>query len=162
MIVPEAEALIEYVDATWKMGLADDDYGHERWLTFFQSQEDAAVMMVVLQRIAARQRDRVTIGDVKNALYKESAPAAATEEEFAREMPEWVKAWMVARATGDTRVLIEQKPGYDFMQLAHPHTRTFVWPEQELMPDDARAEYVAKAAQLGADLHKVFAAVTGV
>lgn len=144
MIASDAEALVEFVDATWKMDFANDDYGHERWLEFFKGQEDAGLMMAVLQKVAARQRDRATIGDVRNALNREGV-TADQEDEFERAMPAWVKVWLIARAKGDDRTLAEQHPG---MQAAPPG--------QTLMPDDARAEYAAQAARLGAGLHSVF------
>lgn len=158
MIRTEAEGLIDFIDATWKMGLAADDYGHTRWLEFFESQEDATAMMVVLQKVAARQRDRVTISDVKKALIRLAPSPEAESEEFVREIPTWVKIWLVARANGDTRVLAEQERGYNFMQVDYPFGRTYVWPEQELMPDDARTKHAEAAMRLGADLHKVFTA----
>lgn len=76
------------------------------------------------------------------------------EGEFVRELEAWVKGWLVARAERDLRVWPEQKDGYTALQADNPYQRTYVWLEQEEMPEPERLEY----EKIGADLSAAQAA----
>ena len=69
----------------------------------------------------------------------------------------WVAGWCVARYKhGDTRVLPQQKPGYDTLQLQNPSYRTYVWPDQQHMDAETAAAYVTEGAGLtAADVFKL-------
>ena len=90
------------------------------------------------------------------------ATPALPEADFRREIPAWVKGKLLALSRDDTRVWIEQKPGYDAAQREYPYSRTYVWSEQEPMPDDERERYLRDSTNLTSkDLSRIFGAVTG-
>jgi hypothetical protein len=89
--------------------------------------------------------------DMVRKIRKDDAPTVIAETGFVRDMPAWVKGWAIARyAHNDMRVWPEQKPGYDDIQQANPHTRTHVWPDQELMPAEERTKYEERGKHLTA------------
>jgi hypothetical protein len=66
--------------------------------------------------------------------------------------PAWIRTWIISRYRHrDFRVLPEQKPGYDTLQTHEPHFRTYVWPDQEPMPQDQAAVYAAEGAGLSVE-----------
>ncbi len=75
---------------------------------------------------------------IERALADPEPPAdrMASVPEFKRDIPHWVKRWVVARRHGDMRVLPEQKVGYDSLQRDDPSSRAYVWPDQTIMPAD--------------------------
>lgn len=73
------------------------------------------------------------------------------EAEFARELPAWVKGWMIAFTRSDTRAWPEQKPGADYLQRSNPFYRTYVWSEQEMMPEEDRLRYMDEGRNLTTD-----------
>lgn len=71
--------------------------------------------------------------------------ADVVEEAERQTPPPWYRAWRLARADGDDRVMSWQRPGYDAQQEANPAHRTYVWAEQEQMPPDDEQAYFARA-----------------
>ena len=49
------------------------------------------------------------------------------------------------------RVWPEQRFGYDSIQRYNSGFRTYVWPDQEGMPEDKMAEYAAAGEKLSVD-----------
>jgi hypothetical protein len=96
-----------------------------------------------------------TVEDLKQAYraiakQRLAAKPSIDEGEFVRELENWLKGWLVARAAGDERVWPEQKIGYDELQSANHSYRTYVWPDQDEMPDEKRAEYEKRGETLTA------------
>lgn len=89
---------------------------------------------------------------IEKALSAPEPPADRMDHvpEFKRELPSWVKGWLVARAAGDMRVWPQQKPGYDEIQTENPGYRSHVWPEQEQMPGEEQAAYEHEGRALDA------------
>ncbi len=88
---------------------------------------------------------------IERRLAEPEPPAdrMAVIPDFKRPVPAWVKAWVVARYIhNDFRVLPDQKPGYDSLQNREPAFRTYVWPDQDLMPEQQAFTY----AEMGAGL----------
>jgi len=84
------------------------------------------------------------------------------EPDFKRELPEWVKGKLLALSRDDKRVWPEQKPGYDRAQRDNLGYRTYIWAEQEHMPDDEQDRYIRESAGLTSqDFSRIFSAVTG-
>ena len=75
--------------------------------------------------------------------------AAVRSSSWAIVIEPWIKGWAVARYHHeDFRVWPQQKAGYDTIQIANPHYRTYVWPEQELMPQEDADRYIAEGASM--------------
>lgn len=79
------------------------------------------------------------------------ATPALPEAEFVRKTPAWVKGKILAMSENDTRVWFEQKAGYDSLQRDHPETRTYVWGEQQQVPEPEREKYMERAASMTAN-----------
>lgn len=93
----------------------------------------------------------ITPADFRGAMRNERAKVTALpsqEESFERELEPWVKGKAIALLEGDVRAWPEQKPGYDALQKENPFTRTYVWPEQEMITDEARAKYMERGKSL--------------
>lgn len=87
---------------------------------------------------------------------------ALPEPDFKRELPSWVKGKLVACARNDLRVWPEQKAGYDYLQRMNSEARSYVWGEQEKMPEDAQRKYIARGEKLtSADLAKLYEDIVG-
>jgi hypothetical protein len=138
------------------------------WINEIEKLDDAAVATQAVAALFVESQDRLpTPADLKaayrQAAYRQieqAAQPAVEEAEFVRELPMWVKGWLVARAQGDMRVWPEQKPGYDLIQREYVHDRTYVWGEQEPMPDAEQEEWEKKAAALSAaQVEKLMAGV---
>lgn len=122
------------------------------WIDEIEKIEDAAMATQAAVALFTETTDVPTPVDYRAALKKLEADArmktpTLAEREFVREIPTWVKRWVVARAANDMRVFPEQKPGYDALQTQEPGHRTYVWPDQEPMPADAwleEAEHVTE------------------
>jgi hypothetical protein len=150
----EAEGLVGLMKGAWNMYL--DDYGMTAWTDFFQDQ-DFKMATQAYTKLRDSQPERPTIADMRKMIIKlevdrRMAQPAIEEAEFVREVEPWVVAWAVARYRhGDMRVLPQQKRGYDALQTANPYQRTYVWPDQELMDDEAVSAYVAAGTGLSVD-----------
>lgn len=98
-------------------------------------------------------------------LKREKKPAAVLDEsepEFKRSVSDWVKGKMLALAHGDVRAWPDQKAGYDAIQRSYPDYRTYVWKEQEQMPDDEQDRYIEQAAKMTSnDFDLIYESVTG-
>lgn len=147
----EADVLLGLMRGAWNLYL--DEYGVIAW-TDFLKQQDVEMATQAYAKLRDSQPQRPTIADMRKMIVKlevdrRMALPAVEETEFVREIDPWVKGWVVARRRhGDTRVLPEQKPGYDALQTVNPHQRTYVWPDQEMMDADAAAAYRAEGAGL--------------
>jgi hypothetical protein len=150
----EAEALLGVMKGAWDMYL--DEYGVTAWTEFLKEQ-DVDLAAAAYVKLRDSQRDRPTIADLRKMIVKievdrKMAQPAIEEAPYVREVPSWVKAWIVARYRHrDFRVLPEQKPGYDTLQTSEPHFRTYVWPDQEPMPAEQAAVYAAEGAGLSVE-----------
>lgn len=151
----EAEAMVGAVRGAWP-AMFLDDYGLQAWQTFFAGQDFDTTMLAYV-RLSERQRELPTIADfrsmINHVVADERANTPAIEEaEFVRNMPAWFKGWAVARFRHrDFRVWPQQRPGYDSQQIEHWDTRTHVWAEQELMPDEFQQQYEDEAAPMSAE-----------
>lgn len=89
---------------------------------------------------------------------KQMATPAIPEAEFKRNLTDWVRGKMLALARGDNRAWPDQKPGYDQLQVHNPDYRTYVWKEQEKMPDDEQDRLIEQGGKLTAeDFAKMYA-----
>ncbi len=125
------------------------------WIDEIEKIDDAALATAAAVALFTETTDPPTPSDYRAALRKLRADARAKipalpEPEFKRELPSWVKGWLVARGRGDLRVWPQQKPGYDDIQTANPAHRTHVWPEQTPMPADEQAAYEHEGRDLDA------------
>ena len=150
----DAEELVGQLNSNYRMGLDFDEFGKKMWLRFMLEQ-NVILASDAVKRICGRQKDRPTIADIRQMIAsiagdRLAAAPALPEPKFVRELPAWVKGWLISRSRRDLRVWPEQKPGYDSMQREHSETRTFVWPEQILMPAEERAAYEDEGAHLSA------------
>lgn len=132
MTLREAEVLVDMIDGHWKMYLHVNEASRGMWVDFVQKYDDVEMVTRAVATLAERQPQRPTIADLRGMITKCQADARASlpslpATEFKRELPDWVKGWLVARAEGDMRVWLEQRPGYDAIQREHPETRTHVW-----------------------------------
>ncbi len=90
--------------------------------------------------------------------YEEESDQSSPYDDLGVEfvLQPWVKGWAVARYRhDDMRVFPQQKPGYDTAQIANEHHRTYVWSEQEPMPQEDIDRYIAEGATL--TINQVFA-----
>ncbi len=115
------------------------------WIDEIEKIEDASLATAAAVALFTDTTDPPTPTDYRHALRKLRTEArmkapAISEREFARDIPTWVKRWVIARANNDLRVFPEQKTGYDSLQTENPSARTYVWPEQVPMPADAWLE----------------------
>ena len=149
----EAEDLIGLMKGAWNMYL--DDYGMVAWTDFFKTQ-DFEMAMLAYTKLRDSQPERPVISDIRKMIVKlevdrRMAQPAVEEVEFVRELDPWVIAWCLARYKhGDMRVLPQQKPGFDTLQLHNPSFRTYVWPDQQHMDAESVAAYQAEGAGLTA------------
>lgn len=90
------------------------------------------------------------------------ATPALPEPEFKREVSDWMKGKILALYRNDFRVWSEQKPGYDTLQTTNPSFRTYVWGEQEQMPEEERERYIEQASRMDSKaFDAVYLAVVG-
>jgi hypothetical protein len=127
------------------------------WINEIEKIEDAELATKAAVALFTETTDVPTPVDYRALLRKlqteerMKAPALP-EAAYVRDVPPWVKAWIVARYRHrDFRVLPEQKPGYDTLQTHEPHFRTYVWPDQESMPVEQAAVYAAEGAGLSVE-----------
>ena len=146
----EAEAILGMVTGTWDMQLDADGTGS--WMAFL-AEHPFAQSMSAYTRLRDRQKERPTIADLRRLIIEATVVVPVEEDVLPPpEVEPWVVAWAVARYKhGDMRVLPQQKPGYDALQTANPYQRTYVWPDQELMDDEAVSAYVAAGTGLSVD-----------
>lgn len=148
------------VEQTWGIELGDDRQAWVDAMLPFDSISAAAAIL----KVGDRQRDRPTIGDIRRAIIEIDAAMASrdsgdressgsdTEGQYVRDLPAWIKGWAVGRYKhGDMRVWPEQRLGYDSIQRYNSGFRTYVWPDQEGMPEDKMAEYAAAGEKLSVD-----------
>ncbi len=103
------------------------------------------------------RRDRETLGKARSETH------GLPEPDFKRELPEWMKGKLVALSHSDSRVWVEQKAGYDFLQRSTPQFRTYVWGEQEQISEEDRERFVAEGAHYTADdFRRIFQVVGSV
>ena len=139
-----------------------DDYGHQAWESFFVA-KDYNTTLKAYVRLSERQRDLPTIADFRGMILaieadNRTATPSIEEAEYVRELPSWIKGWTVSRYKhSDMRVWPEQRLGYDSIQRYNSGFRTYVWPDQEPMPAEEMAKYVAEGNTLSVD--DVFAIV---
>jgi len=150
----DAEQLVGQLNSNYKMGLDYDEFGKRMWMRYMIEQ-DVLLASEAVKRVCGRQRERATIADIRQMVVavasdRLAAAPALPEPQFTRELPGWVKGWLIGRSRRDYRVWPEQKPGYDSLQREHSGTRTHVWPEQNLMPAEDRAKYETEGAHLSA------------
>lgn len=130
-----------------------DDYGHQAWESFFVGRDYDTTLKAYV-RLSERQRDLPTIADFRGMIIAIEADQRAAmpkieESEYARDLPSWVKGWATARYKHkDFRAWPEQKRGYDSIQIGNSGFRTYVWPDQEMMPAEEIAKYTAEGSEL--------------
>lgn len=141
------------VEQTWGIELGEDRQSWADAMLPFDSLSAAAAIL----KVRDRQRDRPTIGDIRRVILEiDAAKGPAPDEQesgvYVRDLPAWIKGWAVGRyKRGDKRVWPEQRLGYDSIQRSNPGYRTYVWPDQEKMPEEKMAEYTAEGLRLSVD-----------
>jgi len=148
------------VEQTWGIELGEDRQIWVNEMLPFDSLTAAAAIL----KVRDRQRDRPTVGDIRRVIIeieasKPQSPGAPREQprqesegEYVRDLSGWIKGWAVARYKhGDMRVWPEQRLGYDSIQRYNSGHRTYVWPDQEKMPEEQMAEYTAEGLRLSVD-----------
>lgn len=156
----EAKVTIEAIEQLWETKLEGIDGWVQALLPYAQDTAMAAVaghystagssltMRAVVDACRQMTETRAAIEQASPHVRTEM-PAHEEPVEFAREMDPWVRGWAVARYRhGDERVFPQQKPGYDSLQFANAHYRTYVWPDQELMPPEDVERYIAEGQSL--------------
>ncbi len=126
------------------------------WIDEIEKIDDASLATAAAVALFTDTTEPPTPRDYREALRKLRTDArmkapALPEAEFKRELPAWVKGWLVARSLGDTRVWPQQKPGYDAIQTQNPAFRAYVWPDQEPMPDDQQFFYEERGLSMDAE-----------
>lgn len=170
MTSKSASEVLAMIASHWNMHL--DDERHNRiWLDYLETIDDVQLALDGIARLARDMSRRPTVSDLRAAIGAirtdrrlaephEPRRAEMGQEDFKRDLPDWVKGWAVARyAERDLRVWPEQGPGYDWMQEQYPHTRTYVWGEQEQMPEEERAAYEQRGSHITSE--KVGAILSG-
>jgi hypothetical protein len=148
----EAVGMIGAIKGAWP-SMFLDDYGHQAWESFLVGRDYDTTLKAYV-RLSERQRDLPTIADFRGMIIALEADQRAAmpkieEAEYARDLEDWVKGWAVGRYKhGDMRVWPEQRFGYDSIQRDNPHYRTYVWPDQEMMPDEEITKYTAEGSGL--------------
>jgi len=148
----EAVGMIGAIKGAWP-SMFLDDYGHQAWESFLVGRDYDTTLKAYV-RLSERQRDLPTIADFRGMIIALEADQRAAmpkieEAEYARDLEDWVKGWAVGRYKhGDMRVWPEQKRGYDSIQISNPGYRTYVWPDQEMMPDEEITKYTAEGSGL--------------
>lgn len=140
------------IEQTWGIELGEERQAWADAMLPFDSMSAAAAIL----KVRDRQRDRPTIGDIRRVIIQieaEKSPVATLdgdhESEYVRDLPSWIKGWAVSRYKhGDMRVWPEQRLGYDSLQRYNPGFRTYVWPDQEMMPSEEMARYAAEGSKL--------------
>lgn len=165
----KAQDSIKAIEQMW-----DCDLEVERiaWMEAF-APFDSVTVAGALLKIYEHSPERPSIAEVVLAVetmqaekQQQSSPHVRTEVEepwvprpafdgdrgpISPEVAPWVKGWAVARYRHkDFRVFIQQKIGYDSHQIANPSYRTYVWPDQELMPPEDVARYIEEGSPLKA------------
>ena len=159
----EAIGMIGAVRGAWP-SLYLDDYGMQAWESFFVGR-DYDMTMKAYVRLSERQRELPTIADFRGMIIAMEADKIAAmpkieEVSYVRELPAWVKGWTVGRYRhGDMRVWPEQRRGYDSLQTYEPGFRTYVWPDQEKMPDEEMEKYKAEGS--GLSVRDIFGLIGG-
>lgn len=126
------------------------------WIKEVERFHDPAIATRAVADLFSASGERPpTVADLKEAYraiakQRLAARPQIEEQEFVRELENWLKGWLVARAEGDERVWPEQKIGYDELQSANHTYKTYIWPEQEEMPDEMRFEYERRGEKLTA------------
>lgn len=114
---------------------------------------DAEVTTLAVERAHKHERFRPSVA-VLRAYAQEIARSRKPTTTFAGHeeqqiLPAWVKGWAIARyRDGDMRCWPEQKEGYDELQEMHPQSKDYVWPFQEIMPEEDRARFANQGAYL--------------
>lgn len=152
-----AAELLAMIASHWQMRPGDER--HDRiWLDYLEGIDDVQLALDGIARLARDTSRRPTVSDLRAAIGAIKAdrrisephePRTSETQAFVRDLPDWVKGWAVARyAENDHRVWPQQGDGYDWMQEQYPHTRTYVWGEQEQMPEDQRAAYEQRGSHI--------------
>jgi len=142
------------VEQTWRIELGEERRTWAEAMLPFNSLSAAAAIL----KVGDRQRDRPTIGDIRRVIIEIEAAqglTAETEQQeagYVWELESWIKGWAVGRYKhGDMRVFPEQRRGYDSLQTYNSGFRTYIWPEQEKMPEEEMAKYTAEGLRLSVD-----------
>lgn len=151
------EAAVEIttmIDRHWNLYLfAAGQTGAQLWIDYLMKQDDVEKTMRAVVLLSERMKEKPTVSDLRGMLanlytQEQATSPALPEPKYERELPGWVKGWIVAYAKGDKRVWPQQKLGYDQLQREHDTHRTYVWPEQEQMPEAEREAYEQMGARL--------------
>lgn len=133
------------------------------WINEIEKFDDAALAtqavaaLYIAAPIQGREERPPTPAELREMYRKleldaREAVPAIEEGDFVRDLPSWVKGWVVARVRhNDYRVWPQQRPGYDAQQTEHYDTRTHVWPDHEPMPPDQQEAYEAEGAPMTAE-----------
>lgn len=141
------------VEQTWGISIGEERQAWADAMLPFDSMSAAAAIL----KVRDRQRDRPTIGDIRRVIIEIDAAMAsddvrgesAADGQYVRDLPDWIKGWAVSRYKhGDMRVWPEQRLGYDSLQRYNSGFRTYVWPDQEMMPSEEMAKYVTEGSKL--------------
>lgn len=152
MTSEEAISMIGAIRGAWP-SMFLDDYGHQAWESFLVGRDYDTTLKAYV-RLSERQRDLPTIADFRGMIIaietdQRAAMPKIEEAEYARDLDDWVKGWTVARYRHkDTRVFPQQKRGYDSIQLSNSGFRTYVWPDQEMMPAEDVDRYITEGSGL--------------
>ena len=145
------------VEQTWGIELGED---RQIWADAMLSFDSLSAAAAIL-KVRDRQRDKPTIADIRRVIIEiDSAQLAGSrptreeglEDQYVLDLQAWIKGWAVSRYKhGDMRVWPEQRLGYDSIQRYNSGHRTYVWPDQEKMPEEQMAEYTAEGLRLSVD-----------
>lgn len=156
-----AQESVNAVEQMWEITLID----REKWvaalfpfdratvaaaiLKYYETGVSAPEIDELVQVVEKTERLRATMETGTPYVPPDDSSAYDEVDNDLLAPPPWVKGWAVARYRhGDTRVFPEQRAGYDTAQIANPHSRTYVWSEQVLMPEEDAERYIAEGASL--------------
>jgi hypothetical protein len=150
----EAQESTRAVEQMWEIELGPE---RSRWIEALLPFDSVTVSSAILKLYESA----VNKPTVEELIASTIAMGRVREEFEARREPRltdanpilapWVLGWAVARHRhGDFRVLPGQKEGYDRLQAHNPGYRTYVWPDQEQMPEEDVARYIEEGSALSA------------
>lgn len=123
-----------------------DAYAHaiEPWDAVLTTRAVAAAVQAVKFRPSVAE-----LREYVNIERRLSEPDSPRPELPSIEMPRWVKGWFVARFRHDDwRAWPEQHSGFTRLQAENPRDRSYVWTDQEEMPEEERMRYEEEGASV--------------
>lgn len=153
MTYDEALTVTGMVLTTWP---SSTEWGEDEMAAYANGlmRYEASVCVAAVAAAQQKLMYRPSVAELREFYDLERAKTRAAtpivEPEHPNAIPAWVKTKVAALRNNDFRVLPQQKPGYDSLQRAHPHYRTYVWPDQTPMPPEQEAVYAEQGAALTA------------